>query len=76
MKISVKTPLMHDKIIALFDNNTISDLNFHFIEKKGIELLFELEGQDKDSDEVIAVVKKTIKDTDFGKGIYFSVVVV
>lgn len=64
---------MNDKIIALLDKKTISEITFNFLNKQGIELFFEVDDQAKSSDEVVTIVKKAIKDTDFGKGIYFSV---
>ena len=64
---------MNDKIIALLDNKTIADVTFKYLNKQGIELFFEAGGNGMSVDEVVAIVKKAIKDTDFGKGIYFSV---
>ena len=75
MKISVRSPLMNDNIIALLDKQTLDDMSFNFLSKRGIEMFFDVDCGDKSEDEVVALVKKTIKDTNFGKAIVLSVIV-
>ena len=73
MNIIVKTPLMQDKIMELLDGGAFDGVVFSFVEKKGMALTFSASGDNLDSIDVEAVVKKAIKSTEYGKGIYFSV---
>ena len=73
MNIIVKTPLMADKIIELLDGNTFDGAAFSFIEKKGMEMTFSVTCEGIDLQDVIDITKGMIKGTDYGKGLYFSV---
>lgn len=73
MEIIVKTPLMADKIKALLDGNSFDGVSFAFIEKKGMEMTFAVSSDTENAD-AVTVAKSAIKATDFGKGIFFSVV--
>lgn len=74
MNIIVKAPLMADKIKELLDGNTIDGVNFMFVEKKGMEMIFSVSGDHVEAMDVAGITKSAIKATDYGKGIYFSVV--
>ena len=74
MDIVVKTPLMADKIKALLDGNTFGGASYAFVDKKGMEMTFRVLGEGVESLDVAAIAKNAIKDTEYGKGIYFSVV--
>ena len=74
MEIIVKSPLMADKIKDLLNNKTIGGASFAFIGKKGMEMTFGVSGDAIGKEDAVSIVKKAIKSTDFGKGIYFSVV--
>jgi len=73
MNIVVRTPLMQDKIKDLLDGGTFDGVSFSFVEKKGIELTFSVSGDDPGSLDIISIVKSAVKESDFGKGIMFSV---
>lgn len=73
MKVVIKAPLMADKIKELFDNKVIDDLSFTFLEKQAMEMSFLVEGDNLENVDVVTLVKNTIKNTEFGRGIYFSV---
>ena len=72
MRVIIKAPLMGERIIELFNNKNVADCTFTFQEKKGMELYFAVEGP-LSLEEIVALVKKTIKNTEFGKGIYIAV---
>jgi|GEM_PF-1935712 len=74
MNIIIKAPLMADKIKELLDGNSFNGTSFSFVEKKGMDMKFVVECEDLSSQDVIDITKKAIKDTDFGKALYFSVV--
>lgn len=74
MNIIVRTPLMADKIKNLLDGNTFHGMSFVFIDKKGMEMTFRVSGDSIEGLDVISIVKNAIKATDYGKGIYFSVI--
>jgi len=73
MNIVVRTTLMQDKIISLLDGGVFNGVVFSFVEKKGMALTFHASGDNIETMDVAAVVKKAIKSTEYGKGIYFSV---
>jgi hypothetical protein len=64
---------MQDKITELLDGGVFDGIVFSFIEKKGMALTFHASGDNVETADVEAIVKKAIKSTDYGKGIYFSV---
>ena len=74
MNIVVKTSLMQDKIKDLLDGGVYDGVIFSFVEKKGIDLIFNVSGDNIDDIDVTAIAKKAIRSTDYGRGIYFSVV--
>lgn len=74
MTIVVKTPLMADKIKELLDGNSFGGASFVFADKKGMEMEFSVSGDDIEKMDVAAIAKNAIKATDYGKGIFFSVV--
>jgi len=74
MRIVVKAPLMADKMKDLLDGNTFKGVQYAFVEKTGMEMTFEASGEGIESLDPAAIAKSAIKDTEFGKGIFFSVV--
>ena len=74
MEIIIKSPLMADKIKELLNNKTIDGAGFVFENKKGMEMTFSVSGDAIMAEDAVSIAKKAIKSTDFGKGIYFSVV--
>jgi len=64
--IAINTPLQHDKIIELLENQ---DGQFTFTEKKGIKLLFETTIEDKDL--AARLARETIKKEPWGIGLFF-----
>lgn len=74
MCIAVKTPLMAAEIKELLDGNTFDGITFKFLEKKGMENIFEVSGDAAEITDAVAIAKNVIKSTSFGKGLYFSVV--
>jgi len=73
MEIMVRSALMADKIKELLDGKTIGGVGFSFVEKKGMDMTFSAEGDTNEKD-AAAIAKNAIKSTDYGKGIYFTVV--
>lgn len=71
MKIAVQTPLKNNEIRLLLDGAEKDGVYFSFEEKKGISLVFEAEGANASA--ACGIAKKMIKDTDWGKVLYFSV---
>lgn len=74
MNIAIRSPLMAAEIKELLDGNAFDGISFQFLEKKGIEIIFAVSGDGIETADVIAIAKNAIKATDFGKGIYFSVI--
>ena len=75
MKISVRSALMADKIKELFNGKTIDGVSYEFSTKQGIELIFDVTGENIETLDVAAITKSAIKATEYGKGLYFSVTV-
>ena len=73
MNIVFRVTHMQDMIKDLLDGGVFDGIVFSFIEKKGIELTFSASGDNIETMDVVALVKKAIKSTEYGKGIYFSV---
>lgn len=71
MKIMIQTPLKNREIQEFLDGKELGGSAFSFVEKKGIGLVFEISGIDADA--ACAAAKRAIKDTDWGKILYFSV---
>lgn len=74
MKLFVNTPLMNDKIINLLEEYKENGVEFKFIKKTGIKL--EFEASNLDGQTASSLVKTLIRDSEFGKVLYFSVEVV
>ena len=73
MNVVIRTPLMQDKIKELLDGGVFEGVVFSFVEKKGIDLIFSVSGDNAETMDVVAIAKKAIKSTEYGRGIYFSV---
>jgi len=73
VKIIVKAPLKAENIQQLLDGAEDEGFTFRFVEKKGFEMEFEVTGES--FADPVDVVKALIKATDYGKGLYFSVVI-
>lgn len=69
--ITISSAIKQDFIIELLDGKTYNDITFTYTGKKGINLNFDINTEDKDA--AIAVVKKTIKATEIGAVLYFQV---
>lgn len=74
MNIIVKAPLMAEKIKELLDGSTFDGASFAFVEKKGMEMEFCVSGENVETLDAVAIAKNAIRATDYGKGIYFSVI--
>lgn len=70
MKISVNTALKQEDIIQLLDGQTLQEITFTFLEKKGMNLIFEVNTEDGDN--AIKVAKATIKAAPFGSAILLT----
>lgn len=71
MKISVNTPMKGEQITELLTGYTEDGAAFKFLGKSGMRYDFEASGLEKD--DAVSLVKKLIRDTDYGKVLYFSV---
>ena len=69
--ITISCAIKQDFIIELLDGKTYNDITFTCTGKKGINLSFDINTEDKDA--AIAVAKKTIKATEVGAVLYFQV---
>ena len=74
MEIIVRAPLMADKIKELLDGNTFGGVRFSFLGKTGMEMTFGVSGDGADNIDAAAAAKSAVRSTDYGKGIYFSVI--
>jgi diphthamide synthase (EF-2-diphthine--ammonia ligase) len=72
MIISVMTPLKNKEIQEILEQYSENGIKFTFVKKVAIKLLFEVTGTNVDN--AISIAKKLIKDTEWGKVIYFNVV--
>ena len=61
-----------DKIIGLLDGYEEGDIKIKYIDKKGMNMRFEVEGIEDYP--AVSMVKKMIRSSDWGAGLYFSVV--
>jgi hypothetical protein len=59
------------EIVDLLIGYKGGDYEFTFVEKRGMDHLFQVEGPD--SETAAALAKQLIRETDFGKVLYFSV---
>ena len=69
--ITIASAIKQDFIIELLDGKTYNGITFKFEAKSGINLKFNVDTED--TDEAIAVAKKTIKSTEIGSVLYFQV---
>lgn len=72
MNIIVRAPLKAEDIKQLLDSNSYDGYAFNFVKKTGIDMEFEVTGES--SKDPVDVVKSTIRGTDYGSALYFSVV--
>jgi hypothetical protein len=72
VKIAINSPIMGDKIISLLSEYRENGIALTFIKKTGIRIEFEVSGIDGQS--AIDLVKTLIKNTEFGKVLYFNVI--
>lgn len=72
MKIIINAAIMSDKIINLLSEYKENGVGFTFIRKSGLKLEFEVYGITGEA--ACNLAKKLIKDTDFGKVLFFNVV--
>lgn len=70
MMITIQCPIKQDFIIELLNSKCIEGITYTFKEK-GLNVIFECDTTDLEK--AIAVVKKTIKSTEVGSVLYFSV---
>jgi len=70
-KLTVNTPMCADRVIELLQQYDDEKIRFSFLEKKGMKLIYDVEGID--GDEAVSLVKKLIRNTDWGKSLYFYV---
>lgn len=71
MRILINAPMARDKIIALLCEYNENGVQFGLIKSEGIRL--EFEASNIEGDAAVGLVKKLIRETDFGKVLYFSV---
>lgn len=75
MKLFVSTPMANDKIISLLSEYKENNVEFKFNKKTGIKLEFDVSNA-IDGPSVSSLVKTLIRNTDYGKVLYFSVEVI
>jgi len=71
MIITVNAAMKGSDITQLLEAYEENGLTFKFIKKTGLKHEFEHNGSDKD--EAVSLVKKLIRSTDYGSGLFFSV---
>ena len=71
MKIAINAPLKSDDIINLLNNYSDNGVRFVFTKKAGLKIEFEVTGISGEA--AGSLVKTLIKETFFGKALYFSV---
>lgn len=70
--IIVNCALRQDDIIGIVENIVVEDKKaFKFVKKEGLKLFFDCTLAD--GEKAAALVKQTIKGTDLGKALFFSV---
>lgn len=69
--IIVNSAMQQDNIKQLLEG-LAGDATFTFKEKKGIQLVFETTAEDKE--QAVKIAKDAIKNTDWGRVLYFNVV--
>ncbi|MDD2971155.1 MAG: hypothetical protein PHE02_03350 [Lachnospiraceae bacterium] len=71
MKITIQTPLKNEEIKHILDGYEKDGITFTFAGKKGIGLEFDVQGDS--TAKAAALAKQKIKETEWGKVLYFSV---
>jgi len=71
MKIAINAPLKSDDIINLLNNYSENGVGFTFIKKAGLRLEFDVIGVGGEA--ACSLVKSLIKNSSFGKVLYFTV---
>lgn len=71
MKITINAPLKSDDIINVLGSYSDNGTKFEFINKMGLKLEFQVTGIS--GAEACTLAKDIIKNTAFGKALYFSV---
>lgn len=71
MKIVINAPMARDKIVNLLSGYKVNGVEFKFIKSQGIKLEFEVINMDGQS--AVTLAKNLIRETDYGKVLYFSV---
>ncbi len=72
--IILNMPLKRDFYIEMFDEQTFEGITYKFVEAKGLKLSFTATGASEE--DAGKLMKKLVKESKFGKGIYFSVNVI
>ena len=73
MKLIVNSPLAGDKVSALLGAYDKDGVTYRFLGKTGMRLEFEVAGVE--GQEAIDLTKRIIRDEDFGKALYFQVMI-
>ena len=71
--ITISSPMQQDNIKELLSNYREGDVTFTFSKKEGIKLFFEVTGNPADA---VIKAKELIKNTTWGKVLYFQAQVV
>jgi hypothetical protein len=71
--ITISSPMQQDNIKELLSNYKEDDVTFTFSKKEGIKLFFEVTGNPADA---VIKAKELIKNTTWGKVLYFQAQVV
>ena len=71
MKIYVSSALKKDDIIALLTGYRENGVSFAFVKKTGMKMEFEAAGTEGAA--AVDLVKRLIRNTDYGPALYFSV---
>jgi hypothetical protein len=69
--IIINSAMQQDNIKQLVENLTVEGITPTFVEKRGIQLMFEAPEKE---DEIVTAIKKEIKETSWGGVLYFNVV--
>ena len=70
--IIVNSAMQQDNIKTLLESLSEGEIKYTFKEKKGIQLIFETTADD--NEKAVKLAKDAIKNTDWGRVLYFNVV--
>ncbi|MCX4169566.1 hypothetical protein [Enterococcus casseliflavus] len=70
--IIVNSAMQQDNIKTLLESLSEDEIKYTFKEKKGIQLIFETTADD--NEKAVKLAKDAIKNTDWGRVLYFNVV--